>query len=271
MVFCSKCGAKLPEDARFCPSCGSPVGGTSEKPSETVKTFKVTGKPQVFVINTASGLVEVERGSEGEVAVNLQLKAPDDMKCDVSQDGNIIHVSCRPKMNPFLGWPLYIFSGGPRANITISVPNEADLDIENHFERTTVTGVKGTIKVESYTAPLKIRDCEGMIAARTKTGEVEMENVVGTVSVRNATGSIRFSGSLSKGENWFSTKTGNIELELRGEQDLAVEASSRLGKITCTPELIDAHYEHGQHVGRIGSGAGKLILETKTGNIALRH
>ena len=82
--------------------------------------------------------------------------------------------------------------------------------------------------------------------------------------------SIRFSGSLSKGENWFSTKTGNIELELRGEQDLAVEASSRLGKITCTPELIDAHYEHGQHVGRIGSGAGKLILETKTGNIVLR-
>lgn len=26
MVKCEKCGAELPEDAKFCPSCGLPVG-----------------------------------------------------------------------------------------------------------------------------------------------------------------------------------------------------------------------------------------------------
>ncbi len=26
LPYCEKCGAELPEDARYCPSCGTPVG-----------------------------------------------------------------------------------------------------------------------------------------------------------------------------------------------------------------------------------------------------
>ena len=31
MVYCSKCGAQVPDDAGFCPKCGAPVGSGAEK------------------------------------------------------------------------------------------------------------------------------------------------------------------------------------------------------------------------------------------------
>lgn len=34
MPYCAKCGADLPEDARFCPACGAPVGPPERVPYE---------------------------------------------------------------------------------------------------------------------------------------------------------------------------------------------------------------------------------------------
>ena len=28
-MFCSKCGAQIPDDSEFCPKCGTPVGGAA--------------------------------------------------------------------------------------------------------------------------------------------------------------------------------------------------------------------------------------------------
>lgn len=239
------------------------------KPMETHRTLKVTGKPKVVVTNTAPGSVEVKSGPEAEVTVDFDLRRPEDLDWTISQDGNVITVTCRSRVHPFFGWPAYIFSGGPRANILISVPAETDLAIETRIGGIAVSGVKGTLVAESSTGRVSIQDCEGAVKARTRTGSANLENVNGTVSVRNSTGSIRFSGTLSKGENWFRTSTGSIELTLRGESDLTVEASTRLGRIVCSPELTDARYERGQYTGRIGAGTGSLIAETKTGNIRI--
>lgn len=34
MPYCAKCGADIPEDAKFCPVCGAPVGPPERVPSE---------------------------------------------------------------------------------------------------------------------------------------------------------------------------------------------------------------------------------------------
>jgi DUF4097 and DUF4098 domain-containing protein YvlB len=179
-------------------------------------------------------------------------------------------------------------SGGPRANISVLVPIETDLDLEVSLDQVNVTGIKGESKVETSVARIKLENMEGKVDVKGRTGTIElknvngtitadnttgpviMENVNGTVSVHNTTGPIRFSGDLS-GENRLKTTTGSVELSLTGKSDLAVEAYSRLGSVTCIPEPPDWRYERGQYMGHLGSGTGKLIVETTTGSIVIHQ
>lgn len=269
MSYCKQCGAELPEDARFCPACGIRV--ISEiKPVETHRILKVTGKPKVVVTNIAPGFVEVKHGVQGEVTVDLDLRVPEDLDCNISQEGNVVTVTCRMRASLWR-WPSYIFGAGPRANILVSVPAETDLNLENRAGRLKASGVKGTIVVESSAGSINMQDCEGTVKARTKAGSIKLKNVSGTVTARSSAGSIRFNGALSKGENWFRTSVGSIEITLQGEPDLAVEASTSIGSIRCVPELTDARYERNRHIGQIGAGTGRLIAETKTGSITIHQ
>lgn len=287
MAYCKQCGAKLPEAANFCPACGTRV--ISEiKPMETHRTLKVAGKPKVVVTNIAPGAVEVKTGSDGEVTVDLDVRIPEDLDCNISQDGDVVTVVCRTRVHPW-SWPSYIFRRGPKADIYVSVPVETDLNLESRAGRLLVTGVKGTIVAESSAGRVSLLDCEGTVKARTRAGSVKLENVngtveartaagsvrlknvSGTVSARSSAGSIKFTGALSKGENLFRTGVGSIELTLQGEPDLTVEASTSLGRVTFLPELTDVRYERGQYKGRIGAGTGRLIAETKTGSITIRQ
>jgi DUF4097 and DUF4098 domain-containing protein YvlB len=130
---------------------------------------------------------------------------------------------------------------------------------------------EGNIRVVGKTGPIDLRNIKGAVTVDSTTGPATLENVNGTVSVRNTTGSIKFSGSLSSGENWFRTNTGSIEIALQHPSDLKVEAYSRLGRVTCIPELADQHYERGLYTGHLGNGTGKLIAETTIGSITIRH
>jgi DUF4097 and DUF4098 domain-containing protein YvlB len=269
MSYCRQCGAELPEDANFCPACGAQVIPVT-KHIERHHVLKVTGRPKVVVANTAPGSVNVKSGSKGEVTVDLELKAPEDLDCSISQNNNVVTVSCHVKAG-FWGWPSYIFSIGPRVNILVSVPAESDLDLETRAGRMAVAGVKGTIVAESSAGTVEVQDCKGVVEARSRAGSVSFENVDGAISARSSAGSIRFSGVLSKGESWFRTSVGSIDISLRGQPDLTVEASTSLGSIKCIPELTDAHYARNQYTGRIGAGTGRLIVETKTGSVTIHH
>lgn len=269
MSYCRQCGAELPEGARFCPACGVRVISKA-KPVEMHRTLKVTGKPKVVVKNVSPGRVEVEPGTEGEVTVDLDLRVPEDLDCNISHEGNTVTVTCRA-IASIWRWPSHIFGVGPRANILVSVPEEADLNLENRAGRLKVAGVKGILAAESSAGTVTIQDSEGTVKARTSAGSINMKNVSGTVTARSSAGSIKFNGALSKGENWFRTSVGSIDIALQGEPDLTVEASTSIGSIRVTPELADTRYERNRHTGRIGAGTGRLIAETKTGSIRIRH
>jgi DUF4097 and DUF4098 domain-containing protein YvlB len=287
MPYCKKCGAELQKDANFCAKCGTPVAREDTMPTNQHQTFKIVGKPKVVLVNRAPGKVDVKSSVEGEVTVDLDLREPEDLECSISQDANTVTVRCRALVHPFR-WTHYFTSGGPRANISVLVPKETDLDLEVSLDQVNVTGIKGELKVETSVARINLENVEGKVDVKGRTGTIElknvngtiaadnttgpviMENVNGTVSVHNTTGPIRFSGGLS-GENRFRTTTGSVELSLTGKPDLTVEAYSRLGSVTCIPVPADWRYERGQYRGHFGSGTGKLIVETTTGSIAMRQ
>ena len=77
MPYCTKCGAELAEDIKFCTSCGTPVG------SQTPETSAVTGFPIVTtptipgyrvkkLLGVVTGLTARTRGMGGKFVAGIQ-------------------------------------------------------------------------------------------------------------------------------------------------------------------------------------------------------
>ncbi len=283
MAFCSRCGAELAANAKFCHKCGAAVL-TASPPAPSVTTaapaapagpadlhrvLKVSGKPRIVVRQWVPGNVEVKSGAAGEVTVDIEPKPPESVVWSVSQDGDLITVKFR--IREFVDWPGHLLSGSPRTNIHVVVPSESDLDIRSRVDRVSVTGVSGSIMVESSAGVVSMQNCTGTIHARTRAGEIGLSGVKGTVSAETSAGQITFSGSLSTGYNRFRTRVGEIKLTLQGAQDLRVEGYATVGKVAVSPELEGEHYDGREYVGKIGAGTGRLVVETTAGSITIKH
>lgn len=274
--YCSRCGAALPETgASFCPRCGAPVASDAKRSISMHRVMNVSGRPKVSVTLTVPGSIDVRKGNDGEIILDSQVMDPHIIDFEVAQSGDNITLSGHVKSwNPIL-WGSYFFSGGPRANVTIMVPHETDLNLETQTDPLSVNGISGALTADSKTGSIHLLYCDGTINAKTHTGSINLDNINGTVSVRATTGPTRFSGTLSKNENSFRSTTGSIDLILSGDHDLQVDASTTIGQITCSLDLQEAHFGKGEYIGqhmtgKLGTGTGRLIVETTVGSVSIR-
>jgi DUF4097 and DUF4098 domain-containing protein YvlB len=222
----------------------------------------------VVVASFVPGKISVKAGEDGKVDVDLDLRRAEDMDWNVYQQGDLITVTFRNTSRTYWSWASHP-DDGPRVDISLSVPKDCDLDLENRLDRVSIVGVHGIILVTSAVASIDATDCGGRLNVRTKTGSITLEGVDGAVSAETATGQVKYSGSLSNVESWFRTRIGSIEISLKGEPDLTVDAHSGMGQVSCTLPLVDSNSQGGRVYGRLGAGTGRLRAETGTGNIRL--
>ena len=71
-MFCSKCGKKLADDARFCDGCGSPIGA-QEQPKDEIKSLScpACGCPISFNDVTCPGCGREIQGRKVSSAINI--------------------------------------------------------------------------------------------------------------------------------------------------------------------------------------------------------
>ena len=182
-----------------------------------------------------------------------------------------VHVSPAPDVMISAHVPSH---AATRANSTIAlwVPADARLQI-----RTT----RGTIEIDGALAggsqlitsdgDIVVRSVRGDWRAETTNGDVRLEDVEGTFWVKTTNGSIRFSGALSDtATSRMETTNGNINVMLRGEPHLTVEASNKNGPIGAEGLTVA---EEGERllVGTYGSGGGRLELAASLGSIDIRR
>ncbi|HYB03605.1 MAG TPA: DUF4097 family beta strand repeat-containing protein [Nitrososphaerales archaeon] len=276
MAYCSNCGASLPDDqARYCPRCGAPVLTASAKRLENQKTFSVGGKPKLEVKVRTPGSISVTSGIDGQVTVDAEITEDGNIEYRAFQEANLISVWSRTKTWDPLLWGSYVFSGGPRTNIRIVTPRDADLDLETVTDPISVNGVSGTISLETKTSNIHLKDCSGKIAVRTHTGSIDLENVNGLIDLSDTIGTVYYSGSLAAGSSAVRTTTGDINVALKGQQDLFIDANTVVGHIISRVDLTESKYDRGQYVGqhisgKLGSGRGRLTLDATTGSITLQ-
>lgn len=274
MPYCQNCGAALPDSqARFCPRCGAPVLATSAKMEPDQHTFNVGPRPKINIKVSTPGSVSVVSGQDGQVSITADIIERGNIDYRAAQEGNLIDVTARTKTWDPLIWGSYVFSGGPRVNVRVTAPRDADLNVETVTDPISIADINGVIAVESKTGNARLMNCAGTVSLHTHTGNVDLENVNGLIDVRDTIGTVNFSGSLATGSNSVRTTTGDINITLKGPQDLLIEANTVVGHIISRVDLSESKYDRGQYVGqhisgRLGSGKGRLILDATTGSIS---
>ncbi|UCC28116.1 MAG: heavy metal-binding domain-containing protein [Candidatus Bathyarchaeota archaeon] len=71
-ISCPKCGKKSPEQASFCPSCGSPLTKPKSPEMIVVTTPTVPGYEIVKVLGTVHGLTVRTRGVGGKIVAAVE-------------------------------------------------------------------------------------------------------------------------------------------------------------------------------------------------------
>ena len=275
MPFCQNCGAALPDSqARYCPRCGAPVLSASARMEPDQHTFIVELRPKINIKVSTPGSVTVASGQDGQVSITADITEKGNIDYRASQEGNRIDIAARTKTWDPLIWGSYVFSGGPRVNIRLTAPKDADLYVETATDSISINAINGAITCESKTGNVRLMNCAGTISLHTHTGIVDLENVNGLIDVRDTIGMVNFSGSLAAGPNSVRTTTGDINIAFKGPQDLLIDANTVVGHIISRVDLAESKYDRGQYVGqhisgRLGSGKGRLILDATTGSISL--
>lgn len=145
--------------------------------------FAVQAHP-VVVIHNPSGKLTIQSWSKAEVQVTAD-HASDEIAVDAVQKGNMIDVRTR----------LLSQSVSPdqlRADYTLIVPQDAELQIHNDSGAVQVMRVLGDTAVETATAPVVLEDMGGHLNIRTIGGAVECTRCSGRLEVFSFTGNLRF-------------------------------------------------------------------------------
>lgn len=163
-----------------------------------VKTFKVTGQPEV-VLDTFDGSIELHSWDRNEIEVEVEKRAMeqtllDEIKIDAQQEGDKIVVRVTGPRAERHGVTIGMHIS-PTARLRVAVPKNANINA--------VSG-DGSIKAEAI---------EGKIVLRTSDGSITGTRLGGDIQVRSGDGSIRIDNTTGKLD--LETDDGSVGVDAR--------------------------------------------------------
>lgn len=197
------------------------------------RTFTTGAQPQIMV-NSLNGKITVVAGTENTVEATVTKKSLDSTqaaaeakleKLDVvmTQEGNTLTIVARRA-------DMKLSNLG--AEITLSVPAGAVLDLKTSNGGITAVRVTGGVKADTSNGGITIQDGAGNLALKTSNGKISVAATQAVVEAKASNGPIQFSGSLASGSQSFNTSNGEIALTLPAETGFRVDADTSNGTVT---------------------------------------
>ena len=261
--------------------------GCSPPSSVSVETldhsFVFDGTPTLVVRND-NGPIHVSAGRGRTIRVRTELKNPSKVDYDVRRDGNTVIVTATVSKR---GWRSS-FGTSASADIMVTVPVEANVELRTSNSSITVIGLRGSGTFRTSNGPLRIQDVGGRYIGITSNGAITVQGIDGTgtfrtsnswVELREARGSfvtktsngaIFFAGKLSpEGHNRFETSNGSVIVLLEENPSLSIDASTSNGTVTSRFPILASLTSDSHLVGTIGEGEADLVIRTTNGSVTI--
>lgn len=158
--------------------------------------------------------------------------------------------------------------------LDITVPNETNLELETHNGPVRIMDVSGHVDATTHNGKVATERCSGSAVLVTHNGSITCTETSGDARLKTHNGSVKaFYVETAPVVSDISIVTHNGSIEFEAPPDLSarIDARTSNGSInTDLPITISGKLSKTKLTGTIGTGAGRLHLETHNGSIRIR-
>lgn len=177
-------------------------------------------------------------------------------------------------------------------SLDVTIPHQTNLELTTHNGAVRIANINGDITGTTHNGAVGIVNVTGQVSAKTHNGKVTAENISGTTDLQTHNGSVvceelsgnaqlrTYNGSVklyycetapAVCDISVITHNGGIDLTTPPNFSAAVKASTHNGSIkTKLPIMVTGEVSRGKLTGTIGTGQGKLHLQTYNGSIKIK-
>jgi hypothetical protein len=141
----------------------------------------------------------------------------------------------------------------PSFAFTLTVPPRTGVRLVSHNGDLHAAGIEGNAALETH---------NGDVDATLRTNRLAVASHNGDVDLR-----VDGAGAL---DGTVASHNGDVTLTLAGTIGTRVEAATHNGRVTPPANAADATSGRRRFAGRLGDGAGRLLVETHNGDVVIR-
>ncbi len=178
------------------------------------------------------------------------------------------------KLTAKIDKPTYMINRSVSVNLEVTVPNQTDLELTTHNGKIEITNITGRLNGTAHNGKVTAEQVSGDIELYTHNGSIICKEISADAQLKSHNGGINIYYSETAPpvcEVSLITHNGSIDFTSPPNFSTEVEASTHNGSInTELPITVSGKLSKRRLTGKIGTGQGKLHLETHNGSIRIR-
>lgn len=246
---------------------------------EFIRTVSLSESMQpgtLFTAQTHNGAIKLSGTEIASCDLTVTITARADTQENAQKLAEAVNIRLQPVNN---GLKFIIEKPSPLVNkyvgvaIEGTIPNKADLDLTTHNGAVDLTNITGNTKAVTHNGAVTCRNTSGSSNLTTHNGKITCSDVAGDLQLKTHNGGINaaYSPTAAPPKSIDAvTHNGSILLKPPAGFTGQVDLSTHNGSITTNlPIMIAGEISKNSIKGNIGSGDGKLRLETHNGSISI--
>ena len=218
--------------------------------------YSAEGKPRIVIDNPRGNiLVRGAAVEQVEITMFVEASAHTAQRAQEILDGISLAVTTLEEENRLLvSMPRLEPDEQARADLTIWVPGEMDLELRLGLGNVQVTSIQGELQAYTHLGDIDLQDYEGSAHLETHLGDIHVDSSRFTekLTAISHLGNINIAASLAQ-SSVLETALGDLHLHLPADESYLLEGTVELGSIHIGVPFDGEQHEHSVQ-GTIGQG-----------------
>ncbi len=251
--------------------------GMRVKYERTVRLSSPLSPGSSFEAQTHNGSIKIA----GADITDCNLTATITARAKTEEDAKKLAERTKVKLESFgdrliakIDKPTSMTNQSVSVSLDVQVPDESDLELTTHNGSLEITNITGRLNGTTHNGEITAEQVSGTAELHTHNGSVTCREISGDSRLKSHKGSIRVYYSQAAPpvcDISIITYNGGIEIETPSNFSGEVDISTHNGSIrTDLPITIVGKISKSKLTGKIGTGQGKLHLETYNGSIRVQ-